>query len=232
MILTNFRTHIKKRLGFPAVNIEVTNEQIDILINDALEKFIEVHYDGLDEGYLFLNTEADVKSYTIANTIHSVLDVIGMNKNFSLGEPLLVTPYTYTDISSTSRDVVDLTLFRQSYSMYQDEMTETIRFEFNSTTHIFSLLEAPISPKTIALRVHASPEDLELLYENTWIQKYSTALIKYQWGQNLSKYAGGLLPGGVSLNYDLIMTEGKEAIEKLEEELYERYQEPPDFAIA
>ncbi len=232
MNLTTFRTHIKQRLGFPAVNIEITNDQLDILVADTLEKFIEVHYDGLDEGYIFLDLVKGTIAYAIPDNVHSVLEVLGMSMSLSLGEPLLITPYTFTDISVTSRNIVDTTLFRQSYSMYQDEMAQIVRFEFNSTTHELNLIEIPTRASRVALKVHYSPTSLELLYENKWIQKYSTALVKYQWGQNLSKYAGGMLPGGVTLNYDLIMTEAKEAIEKLELELYEIYQEPIDFAIA
>jgi hypothetical protein len=60
-------------------------------------------------------------------------------------------------------------------------------------------------------------------YSDVWndrfLKKYSTALIKLQWGNNLSKFAGIQMPGGVTLDGVRIMTEAREEIEKLEEEM-------------
>ena len=77
--------------------------------------------------------------------------------------------------------------------------------------------------------MHSSPVDLEFVYENLWFKKYSTALCQIAWAQNISKFEGATLPGGVSLNYAQILQEGKEAKELLETELDEKYQEPIDF---
>jgi hypothetical protein len=60
-------------------------------------------------------------------------------------------------------------------------------------------------------------------YSDVWndrfLKKYATALIKLQWGNNLSKFAGIQMPGGVTLDGVRIMTEAREEIEKLEEEM-------------
>ena len=61
-------------------------------------------------------------------------------------------------------------------------------------------------------------------YSDVWndrfLKKYATALIKLQWGNNLSKFAGIQMPGGVTLDGVRIMTEAREEIEKLEEEMH------------
>ena len=60
-------------------------------------------------------------------------------------------------------------------------------------------------------------------YSDVWndrfLKKYATALIKLQWGNNLSKFSGIQMPGGVTLDGVRIMTEAREEIEKLEEEM-------------
>ena len=60
-------------------------------------------------------------------------------------------------------------------------------------------------------------------YSDVWndrfLKKYATALIKLQWGNNLSKFAGIQMPGGVTLDGVRIMIEAREEIEKLEEEM-------------
>ncbi len=61
-------------------------------------------------------------------------------------------------------------------------------------------------------------------YSDVWndrfLKKYATALIKLQWGNNLSKFSGIQMPGGVTLDGVRIMTEAREEIEKLEEEMH------------
>ena len=50
------------------------------------------------------------------------------------------------------------------------------------------------------------------------MKKYVTALIKRQWGQNLSKFEGVQLPGGVTLQGRQILEDANTEIEKLEEQ--------------
>ena len=61
------------------------------------------------------------------------------------------------------------------------------------------------------------------------LKEYIVALIKRQWGQNLSKFEGVQLPGGVSLRGDAIMSEAVEEIRQIEEKFQLEYEEPIDF---
>ena len=56
------------------------------------------------------------------------------------------------------------------------------------------------------------------VYNDVWLKKYVTALIKKQWGQNLSKFEGVQLPGGVTLQGRQILEDANTEIEKLEEQ--------------
>jgi len=61
-------------------------------------------------------------------------------------------------------------------------------------------------------------------YSDVWndrfLKLYTTALLKYQWGSNLSKFAGIQLPGGVTLDGPRIMQEAQAEIDKLEEQIH------------
>jgi len=59
-----------------------------------------------------------------------------------------------------------------------------------------------------------------------WLQEYCTEKIKYQWGTNLSKFAGMQLPGGVTFNGQTIKEEAKAAIDALEKEMISSYSLP------
>ena len=58
------------------------------------------------------------------------------------------------------------------------------------------------------------------VFNDRFLKRYATALIKYQWGSNLSKFAGIQMPGGVTLDGVRIMTEAKEEMDKIEDEIY------------
>jgi len=64
------------------------------------------------------------------------------------------------------------------------------------------------------------------VWKDRWLQNYSTAKIKYQWGSNLTKFEGMQLPGGVSFNGAQILQDAQTEIEKLEEDMINSYSLP------
>ena len=69
------------------------------------------------------------------------------------------------------------------------------------------------------------------LYNDWWLKKYLTALIKKQWGMNLSKFDGIPLPGGGTLRGEKLMAEAQLEIEKMEADLLTSFEGPPTFQI-
>lgn len=75
------------------------------------------------------------------------------------------------------------------------------------------------------------PDVYSKMWSDRWLQRYATALIKQQWGTNLSKFIGMNLPGGVQFNGSKIYDDATREIEKLEAEMIESYSEPPVMMI-
>lgn len=73
------------------------------------------------------------------------------------------------------------------------------------------------------------PSTFTDVYNDGWLKKYATALLKQQWGTNLKKFEGVQLPGGVTLNGQKIYDEATEEIQALKDEVQNTYQEPIDF---
>ena len=71
------------------------------------------------------------------------------------------------------------------------------------------------------------PNEFTKLYNEMWVKKYSTSLIKKQWGQNLSKFEGIQMPGGVTFNGRQLYDDATAEIDKLYEELLSTYELPP-----
>lgn len=75
------------------------------------------------------------------------------------------------------------------------------------------------------------PEEYPAVYNDRWLKEYYKYMIKMQWGQNLSKYSGMTLPGGVQLDGASMMSDAQSELEKLKEQLYTDYSEPLGFFI-
>ena len=69
------------------------------------------------------------------------------------------------------------------------------------------------------------------IYNDIYLKRYTTALIKRQWGANLSKFEGVQMLGGVTLNGAKLFEEAQADIEKLEEQIQLAYELPPNYMI-
>jgi hypothetical protein len=69
------------------------------------------------------------------------------------------------------------------------------------------------------------------VWDDRFLKQYASAKIKYQWGTNLSKFAGIQLPGGVTLDGPRIMEEARSELEKIEEDMYTMSSLPSEIFI-
>jgi len=111
--------------------------------------------------------------------------------------------------------VFDQEVIENDFITLSDGQQVQIR-KINSPTEIViaaSTLSANVTGNTIT-KVGTSD-----VWNDRFLKQYGTAKIKYQWGSNLSKFAGVQLPGGVTLDGPRIMEEAQREIDKIEEEM-------------
>jgi hypothetical protein len=73
------------------------------------------------------------------------------------------------------------------------------------------------------------PDTYRDVYNDRFLKQYTTALFKRQWGENLKKFAGVQLPGGVTINADKIYEDALDEINKIEAEMQSRFELPVDM---
>jgi len=73
------------------------------------------------------------------------------------------------------------------------------------------------------------PDTYTDVYNDYFLKRYATALIKRQWGTNLIKFEGMVMPGGVTFNGRQIFDDANEEITRLEEEARLNWEQPVDF---
>ena len=122
--------------------------------------------------------------------------------------------------------------------MIQDFFQPEKEVRFSKVTNRL-LIDADLSDQITAgdfliIEAYAAldPNVFTEIYNDRIFKKYVTALIKKQWGTNLSKFAGVQLPGGVQLNGPQIYAEAIQEIQIIEQEFYSQYELPIDFILA
>jgi len=256
-----------KQLGKPVLEINVDDDQIDNLIDDAIQYYHERHYDGIDRVFLkhkltpatkgTLSQSGPVGTSTTSGAVvgaglTSLTYVEGVNYL-----PLPDSIIGVNNILKINSSTVSDGLFNIKYQLFLNDVyyygaldllnyamvkryLEDLDFllnphaqiRFNKKNHKLYLdidwSEVGENEYVIidCYRI-VDPSDAPKLYNDWWLKKYLTALIKKQWGQNMSKFQGVLLPGGVQLNGRQIYDDGVAEIEKLEQQLKDEYELPP-----
>ena len=235
MTQQELRDYILRKLGSPVIHVEIATEQLDDCIYEAVQKFVDEHYDGIDIDYFFLNVQKDVREYTLNQDVESIIEIYSPYSNY-VGEPLLMRPFYFNDMNISlldTYDIADVEAYRQRIKIVTDYYNNPVQFDFNTTTKKLTLGYTPSEDGTLAVKFYrnSTTGNVEDVYDNLWLKKYAVALAKEQWGMNIGKYNGVTLPGGATMNGDTIMQMGRDDKEKLEQELEEKYSEPPDPLI-
>lgn len=228
------KQYILRKLGSPVINIEITDDQLEDCIDEALEDFHEEHYGGTFIGYLPFTLTAGATAYQLDDNVQEVVQIITSDDvtfNWRGDDPLLISAFYLGNehYSLYKHDLVSVEVYRQNFKMFADYFEIPIRFDYNSTTRRLYLATEPENDMDVFLRVFQSDDDQVAGYlKDGWVKAYATALARLQWGDNLSKYDGANLPGGATFNYAGIIERAQGDIERLKEELEDKFSLPID----
>jgi len=229
-----------RRLGAPVTEINVDDEQISDRIDDAIEFFQEYHFDGVEKFYLKKTIEQNdiTNGYlSIPDAVISVLRVLPI-PNFSAFQTGMFNEeyqlrlaemdnFSTSSLINWSMQLTNYELITHLFSvqptmMYNRKQDRVyLETDWEKKFDVGSIL-------IIECYRVLNPETYPQVYNDMFLKKYATALIKQQWGSNLKKFTGVVLPGGVSLDGQTIFTEATEEITKIEDEVSLKYELPPD----
>jgi len=246
----DFKTYCLRRLGFPVIEINVDDDQVEDRIDDALQYWQDYHFDGLqkvyyikglqqsdiDQRYLDLSGSTDAQGNPMeivgVTRIFPVSDSQATVNMFDLRYQLRLNElYDFTSAS-----YINYTLTQQHLRSLEIMFTGEVPIRFQR--HMQRLYidwawgdqEAPVGTTVIAEAYAAiNPDVYNLVWNDRWLKEYATQLIKRSWGNNLSKFAGLQLPGGVTLDGKTIQKEATDEIERLEKEMEMNYGAPLEF---
>lgn len=218
--------------------------QISDRIDDALQFYQDYHYDAIQRTYVKHQITQDnitnkfvtlgnPDTYTgIVNVFPFEADVSTSSLNSLKYQLRLNELYDLSDVSLTH-----YVMTQQRLNLIQSIFTGKKSFDFNRhTDELWIYMDWENDVKLddyIIVEAYKiiDPETYTDVYNDIWLKRYATALLKRQWGENLMKYDGLTLPGGITYNgagiYDSAITE----IQTLEEEMQLKYEELPHFLV-
>lgn len=129
-------------------------------------------------------------------------------------------------------DLLNYSMTKQYLEDISRIMTPDVQLRFNKKQHrlYLDIDWSIISDDTYIIidcyRI-VDPSDFPKIYNDYWLKKYLTSSIKKQWGQNLRKFSGVQLPGGITFNGDQLYSDAEKELEEIEKQLRDEYELPP-----
>jgi hypothetical protein len=229
-----------RRLGAPVIEINVEENQIEDRIDDAFQFYREYHYDAVEMVYLkhqFTSTDITNQYISVPDTVVGVSRVLPFS-NRSDGTNMFSIRYQIllNDLYSLmSTNIIYFYQVKQELELINQILVGVKPIRFNrhmNRLHIdmdWSSDAVPGDYIIVECYRILDPETYRDVYNDMFLKRYCTALIKRQWGENLKKFNGVQLPGGVSINADQIYQDALTEITQIEAEMQSRFELPVDF---
>lgn len=233
----SFKEYCLRKLGKPVIEINVDDDQVDDRIDEAIRYYWDYHFDGSDRIYY----KHQVTETDIANKYITLPEnIIGAVRIFQIGDPSIRADdlfniryqialndlYTLTNVS-----LVPYYMVMEHLALVTELLVgqQPIRYARHKD-RLYVDMDWNTVPVNSFLLVDAyeviDPEVYTDAWNDRWLQNYATALIKRQWGSNLTKFVGMQLPGGVQFNGEKIYDDASAEIQKMEEEMISSYSLP------
>ena len=268
--------YCKRQLGAPLLEINIADEQVSDLVDDAIQFFQERHFDGVIQTFLkYKVRQVDIDrargrgaadQVGIVTTTTSAT-IVGVSTTFTFEEDsnYLEMPSSVIGVNKLfhfdGSNTVTNNMFSVKYQLFLNDVAfnlgyagilnyamtkrylEDINFALTTEKQIrFNqrqdrlYMDMDFASMTVddflvidCFRI-IDPDDHTGVYNDYFLKRYLTALMKKQWGQNLIKFQGVKLPGGVELNGRQIYDDGQRELDIIREQMSTTYELPPlDF---
>jgi len=263
--------YCKRQLGAPVLEINVANEQIDDLVDDALQYWNERHYDGVEKMYLkhaFTQEDIDrgkasgASGYGIVTTSNSsnVPGLGAVTSNWYENSNFISVPNSVIGVEKIFKfdsSTISSGMFSIKYQLFLNDLYQFSSVDLLQYSMVKTYLEdidfllttdkqirfnqrmdrlyldidwgSQVVGEYIVLECWRllDPNDFSKVWNDFFVKKYLTMLIKKQWGQNLIKFQGVKLPGGVELNGRQIYDDAVKEIDNLMDKMSNTYEIPP-----
>ena len=234
---SEFKEYCLRKLGKPVIEINVDDDQVEDRIDECIRYYWDYHFDGTEKLYYkhqITSTDKANKYITMPENVIGVVSVfpisdpsirsddifniryqIALNDLYTLTNVTLVPYYMAMEHLSLMSELLvgkmPIRYTRHRDRLYIDTNWSTLREGDYFLVEAYEVID---------------PETWTDAWGDRWLQNYTTAKIKYQWGSNLTKFSGMVLPGGIAFNGEKILEDAAMEIAKMEQEMISTYSLP------
>ena len=254
---TELKNYALRRLGYPAIDINVCDEQLDDLIEEAIDYYQEFHYNGSYKSFIKIEVTDAIKTVAQSSTQQGSTNWYENNNYVSLPPGVLSVNHVYSQIGASS--IVPGNIFNIKYQIFLNDiysMTHGQILHYFMTSQYLETLDWVTNNNNnrrvrfnehqgrlyldfdwdelqagdfilVEVVMRQDPDTFTGMYNDSWMKDYVEALFQQQWGRNLSKYDGIQMLGGVTLNGRQILEDASQFKKDLEESVRDMYEIPP-----
>jgi len=265
--------YCKRKLGAPVLEINVADEQIEDLVDDAIQYFHERHFDGTGQVFLkYQITQDDINRGRAPSglsatagiaTTSATTSIVGTATTFSYKENsnYLQVPPSVIGVNKIFQFSGGNSITNNMFSVKYQLFLNDVYFFGNTELLSYAMTKTYLEDLDFLLNTHKQirfnqrmdrlyldidwesvtvgdwlildcfrtldPNDYTRVYNDSFLKKYFTANLKRQWGQNLIKFQGVKLPGGVELDGRAIYEDAMKDLEIIREMMSNTYELPP-----
>ena len=224
------------KVGHPVIQINVDDDQVDDRVDEALKYYWDYHFDGSEKLYYKYQVTDQTKADRYITMPENVIGVINLfpvgqalntNNLFNIRYQIALNDlYTLTSVSMVPYymamqhvQFLEQMLVGQQPIRYNRHMN---RLYVDMDWNIISSGDYIVAE---AYQI-VDPDVYTDAWSDRWLLRYATCLIKLQWGNNLKKFQGMQLPGGIQFNGQKIYEEALQERMDLEKEMITSYSLP------
>lgn len=230
-----FKDWILRKLGAPVIDINVSDEQIDDRVDEAVDYWRDYHYNGSQLVYMKHQITQENKDNGYIDLPTGILGISGifnMQSSISTGSGIFNVQYQF--VLNNLEDITGYNITNYYMSMSHLEFLQEMlvgkpMIRYNKHVNKLFLDTDPgllVVGEYIIIEAYdvIDPATYSDVWGDRWLQNYASCLVKEQWGANLTKFTGMQLVGGVTFNGEQILSDAREERRLMEEEAVNNLQ--------
>lgn len=230
-----FTDYILRKIGAPVIQINVSEEQVEDRVDEAVSFWRDYHYNGSQLIYIkhqITQEDKDRGYFDLPKDILGISRVFDLSSSVSTGSGIFNVNYQYVlnnldDIISYNVQHYYMTM--QHLELLQDLLVGSPLIRYNrhvNKLYIDTDADNLIVGEYIIIEAYdvIDPSTYTDVWSDRWLQNYASVLVREQWGLNLTKFSNMQLVGGVSFNGEQILSEARAEREKMEEDAIQNLQ--------
>jgi len=225
----DFKDYILRKIGAPVIQINVSEEQIEDRVDEAISFWRDYHYNGSQLVYIKHQlTEQDIENgyITLPQQLLGISKVFDISTSMSTGTGMFNVQYQF--VLNNMSDITGYSIQNYYMTMSHIEFLQEwlvgrplIRYNKHiNRLYIDGTKSKLVAGEYIVIEAYdiIDPNAYSDVWQDRWLQNYAAVLVREQWGLNLTKFNNMQLIGGVSFSGEQILAEARQDRERMEEE--------------